>query len=171
MEFPDLSTEQFFVATSYSSEIPETVDALAVGWLGARLPAQRIDALVESDAAALEHLARCHQIDSGELGYHGCELCRRVMGRGEFLFRWESRTYVAPILMLHYVRAHGYVPPKVFLDDLRCWWISPLALACRHGHCYPTKPYSILEWRYQDRGLPWFQRLVARVRARFTENP
>ena len=67
------------------------------------------------------------------LGWHGCHFCpeypvRIADSEGEFcLGDGEIRvpasdgtlTYVAPNLIYHYVVAHQYLPPDVFLDALR----------------------------------------------------
>jgi len=68
-------------------------------------------------------------------GWHGCHFCREYPIRiadseGEFsLGDGEIRvpavggtlTYVAPNLIYHYVIAHQYLPPDVFLDALRAF--------------------------------------------------
>jgi hypothetical protein len=78
-------------------------------------------------------LALCKFPVNGYRGWHGCHFCREYPARiadseGEFcLGDGEIRvpapdgtlTYVAPNLIYHYVVAHQYLPPDVFLDALR----------------------------------------------------
>ena len=66
-------------------------------------------------------------------GWHGCHFCKEYPVRitdsdGEFCLgdgeirvaaKDENVTYVAPNLIYHYVIAHQYLPPDVFLDALR----------------------------------------------------
>ncbi|MEU3075515.1 hypothetical protein [Streptomyces laurentii] len=55
-------------------------------------------------------------------GFHVCNLCLRARsgaprGNGEIRVPGESGiTYAAPDLITHYVAAHGYRPPQVFVD-------------------------------------------------------
>ena len=43
---------------------------------------------------------------------------QRAMGNGEIrvVDTASGITYVAPVLVLHYVVAHGYLPPPEFID-------------------------------------------------------
>ena len=68
-------------------------------------------------------------------GWHGCHFCKEYPVRitdsdGEFCLgdgeirvaaKDENVTYVAPNLIYHYVIAHQYLPPDVFLDALRAF--------------------------------------------------
>lgn len=75
---------------------------------------------------------------AGWFGYHECDIdsCTQGGGSGELLYKGEvlpSRCstdiwvpgknclYAAPALILHYIRAHRYLPPDCFLEAvLRC---------------------------------------------------
>ena len=66
-------------------------------------------------------------------GYHVCELCSRPKGvlgpsddgyrdwararssSGEVRVTLGGATYAAPILIVHYIEEHGYLPPEEFL--------------------------------------------------------
>jgi hypothetical protein len=62
-------------------------------------------------------------------GYHYCELCQQalgpqadraaldgvVRGNGEIRVRGRGVGYAAPVLLVHYVMAHDYLPPAEFL--------------------------------------------------------
>ncbi|MGC0397504.1 hypothetical protein RKD27_000148 [Streptomyces sp. SAI-126] len=64
------------------------------------------------------------------LGVHECDLCPQEEapeGNGEMRIPGESGiAYAAPFLITHYITAHGYRPPQVFIDavlavDLDAW--------------------------------------------------
>ncbi|MFI6359491.1 hypothetical protein ACIBJF_44520 [Streptomyces sp. NPDC050743] len=64
------------------------------------------------------------------LGVHECDLCpegEAPEGNGEIRIPGEPGiAYAAPFLISHYVTAHGYRPPQVFVDavlavDLEAW--------------------------------------------------
>ena len=38
------------------------------------------------------------------------------MSNGEIRITAETVTYAAPVLIVHYVEAHGYLPPTEFLN-------------------------------------------------------
>jgi hypothetical protein len=67
-------------------------------------------------------------------GIHTCELCgatdlqfdlegREVhVGNGELRVRdANGQAYTAPTLVVHYVEAHGYLPPPAFIDAVMRW--------------------------------------------------
>lgn len=71
------------------------------------------------------------QHDRGYRGSHICELCpkddanwvsivhqgkKRLLGSGEITVCAPTRTYATPNLVLHYIAAHGYLPPDDFVD-------------------------------------------------------
>jgi hypothetical protein len=64
------------------------------------------------------------------LGLHTCDLCpeeEAPEGNGEVRIPGEPGVaYAAPFLITHYITAHGYRPPQVFIDavlavDLAAW--------------------------------------------------
>ena len=63
-------------------------------------------------------------------GFHVCELCSHPKGlspeqdwewgksrasNGEIRVILGSTTYAAPLLIVHYIQEHGYLPPEEFL--------------------------------------------------------
>jgi hypothetical protein len=55
----------------------------------------------------------------GWLGEHRCEICRNHTDRGEILILYGNRMYVAPRMILHYIKAHAYRPPEEFLKVMQ----------------------------------------------------
>lgn len=117
---------------------PTRVPLLAVGWLeaGHEVPQGPVPPL-----DVLQKLARMLEVDvsRGFLGWYDCEFCRLSVGPRPLQFMMgdmnESMhvemgirnlyvpagpvTYVAPSLVFHYIDAHGYGLPQVFIDAVR----------------------------------------------------
>jgi hypothetical protein len=126
MYFPDLTPYE------YGQTAPQT-NVLNVGWLSAAhafpigIPNERLVQALRRLIASPVNLYR---------GWHICEFCpgpptivspgrlpmldppQRTMGNGEIrvVATASGITYVAPVLVLHYVVAHGYLPPPEFID-------------------------------------------------------
>ena len=126
MYFPDLTPYE------YGQTEPQP-NLLNVGWLSAAqafpvgIPDERLVHALGRLIASPVNLYR---------GWHICEFCpspptivsprrlrmldppQRTMGNGEIriVATASGITYVAPVLVLHYVVAHGYLPPQVFID-------------------------------------------------------
>ncbi len=95
---------------------------LHVGWLDAGEPYTRgkVDRRV---FAKLKRLAQ-HPVERYR-GYHHCPYCTRLTSliyftdqrksNAEIRVTLEGVTYAAPTLIVHYIRAHRYRPPDVFL--------------------------------------------------------
>ena len=49
------------------------------------------------------------------LGFHECGFCGNANGDGEFGVPRGQLLFVAPVLILHYVSAHRYLPPADFV--------------------------------------------------------
>ena len=119
------------------------VVGLNVGWLDAEHPFSQGE--VAPDVVA-RLLALCvSERRNVTRGFHGCELCRsgaegasrsRVsvsldgerhpLGDAEIHVPGRGVTYVAPNLIVHYIAAHHYEPPEVFVDAVRETAPSPL---------------------------------------------
>ncbi|GHJ48931.1 hypothetical protein Cs7R123_62730 [Catellatospora sp. TT07R-123] len=114
MEFLDLSRYEY-------SDFP--LEMRAVGWLGREHGLQSGDPHADSRLILKELKASSVREASLTLGFHDCAFCppgARVRGNGEFRYHTLSgNSYAAPVMILHYVEAHGYVPSQVFIEELR----------------------------------------------------
>lgn len=98
-------------------------DLVAVGWLQKGKPypkAKRVDQELANrliNGAFREPRLRTQRRE------HRCDLCRRNaiarFGRGELFVVTSDRVFVAPELLVHYVQAHGYQPPKAFVAAVK----------------------------------------------------
>lgn len=136
MEIKDLTQDiyEHSLSLAYSQDLPEKLDCIYVGWLGATVPAVN-HSLPPEFIEALKHFATDHDVDLGALGYHLCEICNSHENRGEFLIEIKKQYYVLPQMVLHYIDDHGYRPPKKFVDELVEDWAQPHRLSCRQGCC------------------------------------
>ena len=124
--FADLTPYSYFEESS----LPDYPQALNIGWLSAdhEYPKGEVPPeLLEK----LRTLSRTY-IVNGTRGFHICELCTPpgvgafdpslnfTPGNGEIWVASETEVfYAAPMLAIHYIEAHHYRPPEVFLDALR----------------------------------------------------
>ena len=126
MYFPDLAPYQYDLPFS----IP---DVLSVGWLstGHPFPKGRVR---EASRVQLEQLTAAAAVHSMR-GTHPCPFCdceapglmisdrEFLLGSAELWVRDSvGRVFAAPNLVVHYVDAHDYQPPGLFLDALE--WTS-----------------------------------------------
>lgn len=135
MHFADLTPYRYQWA-------PIRSEILNVGWLSnehyfCHGPVdERLRAILEELIAHPVNLFR---------GYHVCEFCPRpvvrydthghpvttflpgTQGNGEIRLKGRhGMTYVAPVMVHHYVTVHGYCPPQEFLDAvIRAATIAP----------------------------------------------
>lgn len=123
--------EDFTSYTYYRTSTP----MINIGWLGAKYPFPTGSV----DAAFVEKLTRHAEHPFTTMrGWHVCRFCgdpsRRprepifapapylpagevFLGNGEIHVVGKSgETYSAPTLIIHYITAHAYCPPQVFLD-------------------------------------------------------
>ncbi|MBF5044521.1 hypothetical protein FGE12_19135 [Aggregicoccus sp. 17bor-14] len=127
MHFVDLSP--------YSYALPRSLPrVLNVGWLSAA----HSFPVGEPPSGFAERLRRCVVECSVNRmrGVHACELCGDPMARQSVVIDsrevWLGSSEVwlpapgggalaAPDLVIHYVEAHDYLPPAVFVDAVMCW--------------------------------------------------
>ncbi|WP_159393444.1 DUF7919 family protein [Streptomyces rimosus] len=109
-EYKDLTEYRYL-----DSPIP----MLNIGWLGTELGTQGVQTPPpQSLLLALEKEVNVPR--SLTLGSHECEFCPSEghapeTGNGEIhIYAPSGRTYSAPTLVLHYVKAHQYTPPAEF---------------------------------------------------------
>jgi hypothetical protein len=123
MHFPDLS------AYVYHGSEPDG-RVLNVGWLGR----DHAFSTGETSSAFVEALRQLVALPVKLFrGYHKCEFCPdspprvvggfhwntdppEVLGNGEIRVVANGVTYVAPVLVRHYVEVHRYKPPQAFVD-------------------------------------------------------
>ena len=117
--------------------LPENLELCAVGWLGDSVPSAG-----ETPAACISRLWKAYKskqfIIDGTAGWHDCELCSgpddwypgsrvgpflrwrgrrlRVRGYGHFLIRYDEIVYMSPVLVLHYIIDHAYLPPDEWVE-------------------------------------------------------
>lgn len=122
--FPELSPYQY----GLRRPIP---GILHVGWLDDLHSFSR-GAVGEDVVAKLKEL-RKKPVNS-LFGFHVCQICcprslakhskeyievvtdARCNGNGEIRIKLDGITYAAPVLIIHYIEEHGYLPPEDFLD-------------------------------------------------------
>lgn len=120
--FPDLSP---YVLANEGTGFP----VLNVGWLTRTKPFPTGDSPPEFQEKLLELCVVGGM--NYTLGYHMCDLCRRReivcvrwqgreqrLGSGEIWVIGQQATYAAPDLVIHYVAAHRYCPPRDFIDGV-----------------------------------------------------
>lgn len=102
----------------------------AVGWLarGERFPSGSLSAnLVQRLADVASHPVNQSR------GFHRCEFCGRrqvavatsrgkrvLLGSAELWLPGRLTMFASPNLIVHYIEAHGYLPPKEYLEALEC---------------------------------------------------
>lgn len=113
---------------TYYKDLQKKEDTVYVGWLAYHRPFERGDVKPET----LESL-KLLPIDetTQTLGIHFCEFCKfswrgifnavfklppLAYGSGVFMVPAGDITYCAPSLIIHYIKAHNYQPPREFLD-------------------------------------------------------
>jgi hypothetical protein len=117
--------------TPYSYSQAPRQDVLNVGWLSCDHPFATGE-VSEHFVAALAELVK-NPVNLFR-GIHLCEFCPPppkklspmglplldpgpgTIGNGEVRVKGDGITFVAPTLVLHYVEAHGYLPPKGFIE-------------------------------------------------------
>jgi hypothetical protein len=109
MYYPDL--------TNYEYSPPPLPNVLNIGWLEHpfQFPQGNID---EHLIKKLTQVTRVNYWS----GKHSCQFCKdmapadRAMGTGELWIQGEGNIiYVAPSLIVHYMRDHDYCPPEEFI--------------------------------------------------------
>lgn len=120
-EIPDLSSETYCSFTSDNGR-----EVRAIGWLGDTVPDESRGDVPDACRRALSYYATAHQRHDGFLGYHECELCAKnpEETHGEFFIDLGGVRYVMPVMILHYIEAHGYCPPEQFITALEQHWLE-----------------------------------------------
>lgn len=110
MYFPDLSPCTYF--GDFGAATP-----LAVGWLSEEESFSQ-GATSLSTYERLEELFRAPWQPAICGGVHHCEICQfnPPAGHANLWVPDGTRLYLYPELILHYIAAHGYLPPQSFAD-------------------------------------------------------
>ena len=113
---PDLEETEWWHAVDYSYDrsIPESFNAVMVGWLGNKIPS--LGKVSTETIKKLEWARDNRVIDQAWLGEHECEICNNHTDRSEILIVDGGKMYVAPRMIVHYIKAHSYRPPEEFLS-------------------------------------------------------
>ncbi|MFB7876018.1 hypothetical protein ACFC06_12250 [Nocardia sp. NPDC056064] len=110
---------------------------LNVGWLS-------VDEPFPTGETSRQFVARLQKVAKKRInmtrGYHGCEFCAsellaeageemaglqihdelvglEALGNGEILVRGAAgECYIAPVMIVHYIELHNYLPPQEFID-------------------------------------------------------
>ena len=107
--FADLTPYAYFPASRFIVQH----DALNVGWLDSVHP---FDMAIMSTAFRDRLRLLVSQPVNLCRGSHGC-WCGKAQGNGEIrVTDAAGQVYAAPVLVLHYVTAHDYLPPEGFID-------------------------------------------------------
>jgi hypothetical protein len=109
--FPDLGRKSMFAAGEH---------VRAIGWLHPDYPYTK----GKVSAAFVRRLKR-FAARSGEsasalclvlaMGFHTCEFCGKSRGHRNFGVPNDDVLFVAPEMIVHYVKQHGYAPPAEFI--------------------------------------------------------
>jgi hypothetical protein len=93
-----------------------------IGWLGREHGVQGSAEPPVSSDELTRLKAASQRLGSVTLGVHECDFCPEESafeGNGEFRYYLRNgETYSAPMMVLHYIEAHGYRPPLVFREGL-----------------------------------------------------
>jgi len=112
---PDLEESEWWHVADYAydTSIAENFNATLIGWLGSEI--HSIGKISPETLGKLEWAADKRGIDQGSLGEHECEICNNHTDRGEILIVDGEKMYVAPRMIVHYIKEHCYHPPEEFL--------------------------------------------------------
>src|SRR5262249_14039305 len=107
--------------------LPKGLKLCSVGWL--EKPGFATGPVSDKCIKALVTAHPRQIFSDGYRGIHGCTLCGRIMpqvrwrgrtirlkGHGNYWVRREDMVYMAPELLLHYIRAPRYCPPQEFVE-------------------------------------------------------
>jgi hypothetical protein len=115
--YEDLSPYRYSAAPT---GLPGVVN---IGWLGTSSP--HTGNVETALLARLELFSRVQVLRTR--GFHVCGLCKVAKGNGEVWIAGEDRqVFASPSMLLHYITAHGYLPPAAFLEALRRSSAAPL---------------------------------------------
>jgi hypothetical protein len=97
---------------------PVECDALvAIGWLGKEAAFETGPVAERFFRKLMEFCADPWQ-PVASAGFHFCELCQfeAPAFSANVFVPYQGRIYVAPVAIVHYIAAHWYQPPQIFVD-------------------------------------------------------
>lgn len=119
MHFEDLTSYAYFTQNRLSR-------AYNIGWVEA--DSQLKTGIIDSQVPLLLERYYADLVGNQTRGYHGCALCgnwepgferqdqRIILGAAELWIPSDNdRIFVAPDLVIHYLREHSYRPPDEFI--------------------------------------------------------
>ena len=116
----------------------------SIGWLSKDNPFQTGE-LIPEVLAALRTFTKEAVSFWIACGHHRCEFCPPAgpwtlanVSNREILVPARGVIYVAPVLILHYIEAHRYIPPDEFIDALMA---CPRQLTDEWGALMKQSPY------------------------------
>lgn len=105
--------------TYWNDERVNSYEMLAIGWLGNKCPKSSHKAPT-AFVRKLEKLVKNRFEYITYMGVHFCELCKegnRHQEQGQIFIPCKyGKVFAAPTMIVHYIKAHGYVPPQSFID-------------------------------------------------------
>lgn len=110
MHFPDLSNE---------CQIAHGPKVRAIGWLEKGHPFTTGEPPDDFGPALTAHLGSGRWLPITSAGIHPCDWCSGAAGAQNLVVPSVDCVYVAPELILHYVRDHRYLPPAEFIAAVR----------------------------------------------------
>jgi hypothetical protein len=114
---PDFSEQVFFPAKQDTGR-----ETRSIGWLGDHVPNR--GAVGPAAKAGIRYFRTAHRRGDPFRGIHLCEICKKVIGRGEFFIDLGGVRYILPQMVVHYIEDHGYAPPNEFLERLERFWMA-----------------------------------------------
>lgn len=92
-------------------------NAIAIGWLEGEDLYQNSG---EVDSEVVKLLKK-YSVKNLCMGVHMCEYCKQDSksisnGNGEIWVVKDGKLYIAPYLIIHYIKDHNYKPPEEFID-------------------------------------------------------
>ena len=91
--------------------------SINIGWLGLEdvITVKSYDSLIDSEfMEKLLFLCTKRRVHISR-GLHICEHCNINKDTGEIRVFSKDKTYAAPTMIYHYIKHHGYIPPKEFV--------------------------------------------------------
>jgi hypothetical protein len=111
MFFKDLSSADH--SGSYGMK-----NALHVGWLEPTEEKPTIGSPPDGFLDMLKRICVYKNNAQAHRGFHCCPFCEQAVGSTAFVISSVSGDvqYYFPVLIVHYVSEHGYLPPKEFIE-------------------------------------------------------